>query len=171
MRHSRKIAITLALILISHFPALVGPAFAHRQPGSPAPSYFAPPITAATSGQPYSADQLNRALINKAYGKLPLMFESNVGQADPEIKFLSRGVGYNLLLTPTEAVLALHSQKVMTEDNSQASAAGKGGSIVRLKLSGANPAPLIEGEDALPGKSNYIIGASIFDLHRWKLHR
>jgi CSLREA domain-containing protein len=41
------------------------------------------------------------------YGKLPLSFEVNRGQSDEQVKFLSRGHGYTLFLTPTEAVLAL----------------------------------------------------------------
>jgi hypothetical protein len=41
------------------------------------------------------------------YGRLPLSFEANDGQTDPQVKFLSRGRGYSLFLTPTEAVLSL----------------------------------------------------------------
>jgi hypothetical protein len=43
----------------------------------------------------------------EAYGKLPLSFEINQGQADSKVKFLSRGSGYSLFLTGNEAVLAL----------------------------------------------------------------
>ncbi len=43
--------------------------------------------------------------VSETYGKLPLSFEANQGQADEEVKFLSRGKGYNLSLTPTKAVL------------------------------------------------------------------
>ena len=39
------------------------------------------------------------------YGRLPLVFEANAGQTDPAVKFLSRGPGYTLFLTHTEAVL------------------------------------------------------------------
>jgi len=41
------------------------------------------------------------------YGKLPLSFEANQGQSDNRVKFLSRGRGYSLFLTSTEAVLQL----------------------------------------------------------------
>ena len=41
---------------------------------------------------------------NLDYGKLPLVFESNQGQADPQVRFLARGRGYSLFLTPAEAV-------------------------------------------------------------------
>jgi hypothetical protein len=43
-----------------------------------------------------------------AYGKLPLAFERNQGQTESQVKFLSRGSGYTLFLTGTEAVLALN---------------------------------------------------------------
>ena len=46
------------------------------------------------------------------YGKLPLSFEANHGQTDPQVKFLSRGHGYALFLTAGEAVLTL--QRVAT---------------------------------------------------------
>ncbi|MGA2075544.1 MAG: hypothetical protein ABSH52_18800, partial [Terriglobia bacterium] len=37
------------------------------------------------------------------YGRLPLSFEANGGQADARVKFLSRGRGYGLFLTGNEA--------------------------------------------------------------------
>src|SRR5262249_19916878 len=44
-----------------------------------------------------------------AFGKLPLSFEPNVGQADAAVRYLSRGPGYALLLSDNEAVLHLSS--------------------------------------------------------------
>ncbi|MGB4783446.1 MAG: hypothetical protein WAQ77_01930, partial [Candidatus Acidiferrum sp.] len=49
----------------------------------------------------------SRANIEAAYGKLPLSFEANRGQADAHVQFISRGSGYTLYLTTTEAVLTL----------------------------------------------------------------
>jgi len=46
-----------------------------------------------------------------SYGKLPLSFEVNQGQAHPQVKFLARGRGYTLFLTGDEAVLRLRSQE------------------------------------------------------------
>src|SRR6059036_2656704 len=40
---------------------------------------------------------------------IPLSFEANQGQTDPSVRFLSRGRGSTLFLTPTEAVLTLRS--------------------------------------------------------------
>src|SRR5260370_12004802 len=45
---------------------------------------------------------------SEAYGKLPLSFEENQGQTAREERYLSHGSGYELFLTPQEAVLALH---------------------------------------------------------------
>jgi YD repeat-containing protein len=65
-----------------------------------------------------SLDEKARAQIEESYGKLPLRFEANAGQTDSQVKFLSRGSGYSLFLTPTESVLALsRSVKEESSDN------------------------------------------------------
>src|SRR5690348_13599813 len=43
----------------------------------------------------------------EGYAKLPLSFEANSGQTDPQVKFLSRGHGYTLFLTDFGAVISL----------------------------------------------------------------
>src|SRR5690242_10317045 len=43
----------------------------------------------------------------KAYSQLPLSFEENRGQTATEVRYVSHGSGYELFLTPQEAVLAL----------------------------------------------------------------
>ena len=63
-----------------------------------------PPLTEQTSGD---IPEVTKQEVVATYGKLPLSFELNQGQTDPQVKFLSRGGGYTLFLTPTEAVLAL----------------------------------------------------------------
>jgi hypothetical protein len=52
-------------------------------------------------------DAATQERLTAAYGRLPLSFEANQGQADSRVQFLSRGKGYNLFLTSTEAVLRL----------------------------------------------------------------
>src|SRR5712664_1277107 len=42
-----------------------------------------------------------RVRVSDSYGKLPLYFEANRGQTDPQAKFLSRGATHTLFLTPT----------------------------------------------------------------------
>jgi hypothetical protein len=54
-------------------------------------------------------DMAARARVVTDYGRLPMSFEANQGQADRAVRFLARGQGYDLFLTPTEAVLSLHA--------------------------------------------------------------
>ena len=77
--------------------------------------------------------------------QLPLSFEPNQGQTDPQVRFLARGAGYGVFLTADQAILSLRS-------SAQAS------SVVRMELAGANPAAAAAGASPLPGKSNYFIG-------------
>ncbi|MGZ5464909.1 MAG: beta strand repeat-containing protein, partial [Thermoanaerobaculia bacterium] len=86
-----------------------------------------------------------------SYGQLPLTFESNEGQADPEVHFLSRGRGYSLLLTSSEAELRLKS--------------GTERAAVRWQVVGGNRNARITGESLLPSKTNYFIGN---DPARWR---
>jgi hypothetical protein len=82
--------------------------------------------------------------VQAAYGRLPLSFEANQGQTDAHVNFLSRGQGYSLFLTPTQAVL----------DTSQSSA----GNVLSMQLLGSDPAAHALGLEQLPGVSNYLIG-------------
>ena len=52
-------------------------------------------------------DPAMQGKIAESYGKLPLSFEANHGQADGRVKFLSRAGSYSLFLTGDEAVLTL----------------------------------------------------------------
>src|SRR5882762_7656639 len=47
------------------------------------------------------------ARVSESYGRLPLRFEANRGQTHKDVRFLSRGAGYNFYLTANEAVLVL----------------------------------------------------------------
>jgi hypothetical protein len=64
----------------------------------------------ASSGDNNSALVKSQGATAKAasnYGHLPLSFIPNVGQTDPQVKFLSGGKGYEVFLTEQEAVLSL----------------------------------------------------------------
>src|SRR5512137_2042981 len=47
--------------------------------------------------------------LSASYGNLPLSFEANLGQSEKPVRFLARGQGYGLFITPTEAVLSLRA--------------------------------------------------------------
>lgn len=100
---------------------------------------------------------------------MPLQFEANHGQVDAQVKFLSRGSGYTLFLTPTESVMVLQQREAKPEQTNDplevAEPAPIKQSVVRMKLEGANPSPAIEGMEQLPGIVNYFIGN---DPAKWR---
>jgi len=119
-------------------------------------AYTPPSVTAASHTAPQAPAQA-------AYGKLPLHFEANQGQSDPQVKFLSRGSGYTLFLTPTEAVLALRQNPEASSQQSEFQPQPpipnpQSSTELRMHLVGANPHPQVTGLDELPGKSNYFFG-------------
>ena len=107
-----------------------------------------------------------KAQVEANYAKLPLSFELNLGQTDQEVNYLARGPGYNLFLTPREAVLTLKKPQAHPKDRQAKSgpATPVSGTVLRLQLVGTRPQPHAVGQDLLPGKVNYFIGR---DPHRW----
>lgn len=65
----------------------------------------------ATANASKSIAPISKTVVQENYGHLPLSFEANSGQIDSQVKFLSRGYGYGLFLTSTEAVLSLQTPK------------------------------------------------------------
>src|SRR6185503_5860314 len=96
--------------------------------------------------------------------KLPLSFEANQGQLDPQVKFLSRASGYNLYLTPTEAVMAFGRREPRGTGRGlellqlPARTQPLGASVLRMKLLGADPDPSIRGLDEVSRRTNYFVG-------------
>jgi len=137
-------------------------------------------------GTPASASRVQPGRV-AGYGKLPLSFEANQGQADVGVKFLARGRGYGLFLTSSEATLELQRTSVVrrplsvvrtrklgarsardstmfsggpTTDNGPRTA-----DVLRLRLDSANQNAVVTGVQELPGKVNYFIGS---DPKRWR---
>src|SRR5882672_4585765 len=86
------------------------------------------------------------ARLSESYGKLPLQFEANRGQTHKDVRFLSRGAGYSLYLTSSEAVLVFAKPDAKAQNKSAA---------LRVSLVGAARKPVVSGVDELPGKANY----------------
>ncbi len=151
------------------------------------------PRTLASSQSPRASDPAKQpssrviAAANHSprisYAKLPMSFEPNLGQSDPQVRFLSRGQGYTLFITPSEAVLSMRSPSKNSHPDSLASSRAKSrktapgirraastrgndtkkdgageSAVVRIALKGAARAPQIEGVDRMAGRSNYFIG-------------
>ena len=94
-----------------------------------------------------------------SFGKLPLAFEANQGVVDQQVTFFARGAGYRVFLTTTEAVFALNEG---SGNNDAHTKPGLTGALkqeaVRMRLSGSNSNIAVEGDDVLPGKTNYMRG-------------
>ena len=145
-----------------------------------ASSHRTPPEQSST-GSPSAVSQAPNQQVIESYGKLPLSFEpcleANCGETNGDARFLSRGPGYTMFLTPTEAVLVLQKSEGRgheSEDKSPNGVAGSSvvsrhsslpGSVLRMQIVGANPEAQITGIDPLPGKSNYFIGN---DPAKWR---
>ena len=127
-------------------------------------------VTVATAA-PLSFDTATRARVNATYGRLPLYFEANQGQTDPQVKFLARGGGQTLFLTPTEAVLVLTKANPPAQGPQRTLispvAARRAGTqaVVRMAFVGASPQPRIAGQKELAGKVNYFLGN---DPAKWR---
>jgi uncharacterized protein (TIGR03437 family) len=87
------------------------------------------------------------------YLNVPLSFEANQGQTNPTVKYLARGNGYALFLTPDSAVFKLRSTRESTSAD-----------VVRMKLAGANSHARVNGAQPLAGTTNYFMGN---DPNRW----
>jgi hypothetical protein len=115
------------------------------------------------------SDGEGSAKVVHEYAKLPMGFEPNVGQANAQAKFLARGEGYTVFLTPGEAVLGLRNG-ISTKPrdfarDSLVSPERRSGDTLRIKLIGANSEPVLAGIDELPGKSNYLKGNQPANWH------
>lgn len=95
--------------------------------------------------------------VGETYGKLPMSFEPNVGQADDAVRFLARGHGYSLFLTRDGATLSLQKQNAAGKVEKQ--------SAVRMTIEGAQESASIDGENPTEGRSNYFIGN---DPEKWR---
>lgn len=107
------------------------------------------------------------------YGKMPLAFEVNEGQSDPEVDYLARGRGYSMFLTATEVALSLVESRSGKRSDpadppSSASAASQADQkplALRMRLVDANPAAAKSGLEGLRGKVNYLLGN---DRSQWR---
>ena len=97
---------------------------------------------------PAATDQL----LVRSFGSVPLSFEANQGQADAQVKYLSRNSAYTVFLTSTEAVMSLEGSRDHADTSMPA--------ILRMKLIGANEQPHVAGEEELQAKSSYFIGGN-----------
>src|SRR5688572_8133507 len=142
----------VCLLATSAAVILVSADKSDNKPTASAPDVKATPI-----------DTRARTRIAEKFGKLPLSFEINKGQIDQRVKFLSHGPGYDLFLTGPEAVLSVQKPQALEVDKVKGSttppdADVREGTVLRLKMLGANAAPQVEGQEELSGRVHYFTG-------------
>ena len=132
------------------------------------PARSVPPQPRATPT--VTSEAASRRIVRSA----PIRFEPNLGQADPAVRFLARGPGYAVFLTPDEVVLALPRSRGASAGLSTAESARRPSSVIpgrieadvlRMKLRGAAAEPRVSAHDALPSRSHYLHGN---DPARWR---
>src|SRR5207247_8388691 len=124
-----------------------------------------------------SADKA-RPDLRKVTSSLPLRFEPNLGRSNEKVKFFSRGSGYGLFLTASEAVFVLRKNERVSEkkeplnndvsvpDSSLRSRHSASARVLTLRLLGANKHAQVRGVDELPGRQNYFFGN---DPKQWRM--
>jgi hypothetical protein len=80
------------------------------------------------------------------FDHLPLLFEKNVGQTDPQVRYLARCGRYQLYLTDQSTVLKV--------------AGDKSGAVIRTTFLDAMPSVAVAGVKPQAAKTNYLRGSS-----------
>lgn len=181
MAQKKTILVLLSGLLILPVLALVSPTSFLRkliERSAPVAKSAAPAPTKQETLRPGNEQRVMNNL-----GKLPLVFEANHGQTDGQVKFMSRGSGYNLYLTATEAVLTLRKGKAKAQTAATRpvtrglpDAGDPQGRMekarsrfetttVRMKLVGGNVETQIAGVEQQSARVNYFIGK---DPAKWR---
>jgi Beta-propeller repeat len=116
-----------------------------------------------------------RTRIQASYAALPLAFEQNQGQTDPQVKYLARGHGYTLFLTANDAVFSLHSRPVASGSFARQSPESElknraqrhqkdSAAVVHMHLVGGNLSAKVVGSGPMAGTANYFLGN---DQSKW----
>ena len=166
-----SVLVTLGIILLSY---LLLPQVTSIGAAS-GPAQIAPRKSAAAAAK--AAEKRARA----ALGQLPLSFEINRGQFDPQVQFVSRGTSYKAFLTQAETVFVLRkpgttavsknslekikgatwaerSAEIKRLREAQAAERTASKAVVRMSLAGADTNARMTGTEELPGKINYFRG-------------
>jgi hypothetical protein len=103
---------------------------------------------------------------------LQLSFQSNIGQTDPQVRYIANSRSGDVFLTDSEMVLRIRSiintGPINTGDPLSKAAgepkASSNSAVLRLRALNSNPKPHIVGIEQVPGRTNYFIGN---DPRKW----
>ena len=111
----------------------------------------------------------DKATVAGRLSAFPITFESNVGQSDPRVRYLSHGRNSTLFIAGDEAVLSLAAPRPALNRESlskslKSSSRSAGPDVLTIHFLGSNGATRVEGSGRLRGRVNYFIGN---DPKRW----
>jgi len=113
------------------------------------------PRCSALEVRPKADDKL--ASVAKYSNALPMSFEQNQGQADSEVRFISRATGISAFFKASEADFLLSSQSTGIKPAPV--------DLLRMELLHANNSANISGAMQLPGTVNYFLGSEPAKWH------
>jgi hypothetical protein len=121
---------------------------------------LAAPVAAGCEDLVKAGGPAVRNALAASWSQLPLRFETNEGQLDARVLFVSRGPGFNLALTREGASLRF------VETDRRGAMAGESGALaLDLRLVGGNATPRVTGELPAAAPAHYFVGR---DPSRWR---
>ena len=164
------VVIVIAIALLVLAPKRSGAAYSASQ-------------SAAVAPQTKTITPAARERLQATFSALPLAFEQNQGQTDPQVKYMARANGYRLYLTSSQAIFTIHKQggesdvrrmmmdrrlgpsgvKSMLRRRAQQKSKALI-AAVHMKMLGANPTAQLTPSAPQPAKVNYFIGK---DSSKW----
>src|SRR5437868_4946989 len=127
--------------------------------GGPLVTYVASNARAPSAVAGLSSMSSTNARVLPSFARLPLAFESNMGQTDPQVRFLSRGPGSTTFLTRNGAVFSLRKGGPTRPQSDRALFGMPGRSdVLSMTFVGADALAPAAGKERLPGSANSFIG-------------
>lgn len=180
VNHYKKRPVCMVLALISLVSLLIhnalpayGRAVQALSPEAPQ-AFLSEAQSSALSPALAKTDDKTAQRIKAAYGKLPLSFEANQGQAGAAVEFIARASGYTLALSRREALVDLHTTSSLglgderatgSLPNRQPQTRTPQNTALRMRLVNSNAAAAaLQGIHQLAGTSNYLTGN---DARQW----
>ncbi|MCW3095458.1 MAG: hypothetical protein JWL77_1076 [Chthonomonadaceae bacterium] len=132
-----------------------------------------PPAKVILPSAVLPSTQAKKISAARDFGRLPLSFESNQGQADTRVRFLTHSADSTLFLTPNAAVFtssaplsAISTKRSASRKNRKKLQTGEEVAPIALQMQmvGANPKASVLQQQPLPGRVNYFLGN---DPNKW----
>ena len=118
-----------------------------------------------TAPSPTEGDGSAQRSGGEAYGRLPVYFERNVGQADDDADFVARTSRYTAFVSSDSALFSLPTSTGEGGRGDETSAGP--GHFLSMELLGAAADVAPAAERRLPGVANYLVGS---DPAAWRTH-